>query len=185
MRPYAKYAAAPDGSVLMTFSDGHPGSFKSSLYFAALQGRPLPARRRARRRHDWPICRSASTSSTASTPTAARAGRAWPMDIAADADGAPVVAYTALRGVADTFRYARWDGDALARRTRSRPPGETLFSYHNAGVTLDHADPSRVVLSRTIDGQNEIEVRRTADHGATWSGDPAHAWLARRSTSAR
>ena len=37
VRPYAKYAAAPDGSVLMTFSDGHPASFKSSLYFLRFQ----------------------------------------------------------------------------------------------------------------------------------------------------
>ena len=41
MRPYAKYAGTPDGSVLITLSDGHPASFKSSLYFVRLEGRPI------------------------------------------------------------------------------------------------------------------------------------------------
>ncbi len=33
VRPYAKYDSAPDGSILMTFSDGHPGSYKNNLYY--------------------------------------------------------------------------------------------------------------------------------------------------------
>ena len=167
VRPYAKYDAAPDGSILMTFSDGHPASFKSSLYFVRFKdGRflradgsvagtmaDLPLRfDRLDRIHTY----------------GRRAGRAWPMDVAADAGGAPVVVYTALRGTSDTFRYARWDGTRWQTHAIAAA-GQTLFSYHNAGITLDHADPARVVLSRTIHGQNEIEVRRTADHGATWS----------------
>ena len=38
-------------SVLMTFSDGHPASFRSSLYFLRYRGRPLHRGRRARGRH--------------------------------------------------------------------------------------------------------------------------------------
>ena len=166
VRPYAKYAAGPGDSVLMTFSDGHPGSFRSSLYFlryaggrfTAADGREIGTLADLPFRFDEldPVQRHSR-----------RAGRAWPMDVAAGADGAPVIAYTALHGVADTFRYARWDG----ARWRSHPiahAGETLFSYHNQGVTFDHRDPSRLVLSRTVDGQNEIEARRTTDGGATW-----------------
>jgi hypothetical protein len=167
VRPYAKYAAAPDGSILMAFSDGHPGSFKSSLYFLRYRdGRFLRA--------DGSL-----VGTMADLPFqfdqldrvhayGSRAGRAWPMDVAADATGAPVVAYTALRGVQDTFRYGRWDGTRW-RTHRIAAAGQTLFSYHNAGATLDHADPRRVVLSRTIHGQNEIELRHTDDQGATWS----------------
>ena len=38
MRPYAKYAEGPGDSVLITFSDGHPASFRSSLYFLRYAG---------------------------------------------------------------------------------------------------------------------------------------------------
>jgi hypothetical protein len=166
VRPYAKYAGSPDGSILMAFSDGHPGSFKSSLYFVrfklgsfyAADGRKLGSLADLPLRFDR-LDRVESFSDTG--------GRAWPMDVAQDATGAPVVVYSSLAGTADTFRYGRWDG----RRWRTEPiasAGRTLFSYHNSGVTLDHADPSWVVLSRTIDGQNEIEARQTPDHGRTW-----------------
>ena len=166
VRPYAKYEAAPDGSILMLFSDGHPGSWRSGLYFARFRdGRFLsaggevladladgaPPVRRLERVH------------------APRDGRAWPMDVAQDAGGNPVAVYTALRGVRDTFRHARFD----AGRWETHPvaaAGESLFGYHNQGATFDHADPSRIVLSRTIGGQNEIDLRTTADGGRTWEG---------------
>jgi hypothetical protein len=166
VRPYVKYGATADGSIAMAFSDGHPGSFKSSLYYLRLKdGRfhradgsvagtlaDLPLRfDQLDRVHRYSATR----------------GRAWPMDVAHDLSGAPIVVYSSLVGTADTFRYARWDG----AKWRGRPiaaAGRTLFTYHNSGVTLDHADPSRVVLSRTIGGQNEIELRQTPDHGRTW-----------------
>jgi BNR repeat-containing family member len=166
VRPYAKYAGTPGGSILMTFSDGHPGSFKSSLYFARLEGgrffaadgRPIGTVADLPLRFDQ-LDRVESYG-------AAR-GRAWPMDVAQDRDGTPVIVYSSLVGTSDTFRYARWDGAGWRTRPIARA-GDTLFSYHNSGVTLDHQDPSWVVLSRTIDGQNEIEARHTPDHGATW-----------------
>ena len=166
VRPYAKYVGTPDGSILMAFSDGHPGSFNSSLYFARLKdGRFFRAD-------------GSQVGTVADLPLrfdqldrierhGAAHGRAWPMDVAQDRSGMPVVVYSSLVGTSDTFRYARWDG----RDWRTRPiarAGRTLFSYHNSGVTLDHEDPSWVVLSRTIDGQNEIEARHTPDHGNSW-----------------
>jgi hypothetical protein len=165
-RPYAKYSDTPDGSILIALSDGHPASFRSSLYFVRLKEgrfqradgsvvgtlRDLPLRfGQLDRVHGY----------------SAGGGRAWPMDVAHDRSGAPVVVYSSLVGAADTFRYARWDG----ARWRTRPiaaAGRTLFTYHNSGITLDHADPSRVVLSRTVGRQNEIELRETPDHGRTW-----------------
>ena len=173
VRPYAKYAAGPDGSVLATLSDGHPGSFKSSLYFARIEGdRILRADGSvAGTFADLPL----SFADLDRVHAYSRgAGRAWPMDVAADATGAPVAVYTTLHGVRDTFRYARWDGEHW-RANVVADAGRTLFSYHNAGITLDHADPRRVVLSRTVAGQNEIELRSTADHGATWATTPLTA----------
>jgi BNR repeat-containing family member len=166
VRPYAKYAGTPDGSILMTFSDGHPGSFKSSLYFTRFKDGGFFAAdgRRIGTVADLPL-RFDQLDRIEGYRMARR--RAWPMDVAQGRDGMPVVVYSSLVGTRDTFRYARWDG----HRWRSRPiarAGRTLFSYHNSGVTLDHEDPSWVVLSRTIDGQNEIEARHTPNHGDSW-----------------
>jgi len=164
IRPYAKYAAAPDGSILMLFSDGHPASWESGLYFARFaDGRFLSAA--------GEVLGDLDQGPPAVTDLeqihAPRDGRAWPMDIAQGPGGDPVAVYTSLRGVNDTFRYARFDAGAWETHPIAAA-GRTLFGYHNAGATLDHADPSRVVLSRTIAGQNEIELRTTEDSGRTW-----------------
>ena len=121
VRPYAKYAPAADGSILLMLSDGHPDAWRSGLYFARFRdgrfhsagGELLgdlaagpPAVRELERVH------------------APRDGRAWPMDVAEDAGaGTPSHVYTSLdRERDDTFRYARFDagpvGDAPDRRRR-------------------------------------------------------------------
>jgi hypothetical protein len=166
VRPYAKYAGTSGGSILIALSDGHPASFRSSLYFVRFKdGRFLAADGRViGTPADLPL-RFAQLDRVA--PYAAAVGRAWPLDIAQDRSGMPVVVYSSLVGTSDTFFYGRWDG----RRWRTRPiasAGRSLFTYHNSGITLDHSDPSWVVLSRTIDGQNEIEARHTPDHGISW-----------------
>ena len=90
------------------------------------------------------------------------------MDVAVDRSGAPVAVYSSLVGTADTFRYARWDGSRWRAR-RIAAAGRTLFTYHNSGITLDHADPSRASSSAgRSGGENEIELRQTPDHGRTW-----------------
>src|SRR3954447_98128 len=144
VRPYAKYTGAADGSVLVTLSDGHPGSFKSSLYFVRmLHGHFYAADGRlVGTIADLPL---RFTDLDRIQSYSAAAGRAWPMDIALDGSGAPVVVYSALEGTKDAFRYARWTGTTW-RTHAIAPAGRTLFSYHNSGVTLDHGDPSRVVL---------------------------------------
>ena len=166
VRPYAKYSATPDGSILIALSDGHPASFKSSLYFVRLKGGRFLAAdgREIGTIADLPL-RFSDLDRV--DPYSAGHGRAWPMDIAQDRSGMPVVVYSSLVGTSDTFRHGRWDG----RRWRTQPiakAGRTLFSYHNSGITFDHEDPSWVVISRTIAGQNEIEARHTPDHGGSW-----------------
>jgi hypothetical protein len=37
-------------------------------------------------------------------------GRAWPMDIAWNSEGAPAIVYSSRVGYDDVFRYARWNG---------------------------------------------------------------------------
>jgi hypothetical protein len=166
VRPYAKYDTAPDGSILMTFSDGHPGSYQNSLYYMRLKGgrflradgsvigtmRDLPFRLR-----DLDLVQ----------PYSASKGRPWPMDIAFGSDGVPSIVYSSRVGTDDVFRYARWNGERWVTRAIT-PAGGNLFGYRNGGITFNHADPSWVVLTRLVNGQHEVEVRHTRDQGRTW-----------------
>ena len=166
MRPYAKYDSAPDGSILMTFSDGHPGSYKNNLYYMRYKsGRFYKA--------DGTII-----GTTRDLPFrlgqldivqrySAAKGRPWPMDIAFSSDGVPVIVYSSRVGDDDDFRYARWNGERWATRLISEAGG-SLFGYRNGGITFNHADPDWVVLTRLIDGAHEIELRHTPDEGRTW-----------------
>ena len=65
------------------------------------------------------------------------------------------------------FRYARLNGTSWVTREIS-DAGGNLFGYRNGGITFNHADPSWVVLTRLIDGAQEIELRHTSDQGRTW-----------------
>ena len=166
VRPYAKYVEAPDGSVLMTFSDGHPGSYKNSLWYMRMKNgrfykadgsligtsRDLPFRigqlDRVQR-------------------YSAKKGRPWPMDIAFGSDGVPSIVYSSRVGDDDVFRLARFNGERWVTRFIS-DAGGSLFGYRNGGITFNHADPNWVVLTRLIDGAQEIELRHTSDRGRTW-----------------
>jgi BNR repeat-containing family member len=166
VRPYAKYDTAPDGSILMTFSDGHPGSYKNNLYymrykdgrFYKADGSVIGTTR------DLPF--QLSQLDVVQRYSASK-GRPWPMDIAFDSDGVPVIVYSSRVGADDNFRYARWNGTRWQTQLISLAGG-SLFGYRNGGITFNHADPRWVVLTRLIDGQQEIEVRHTQDQGRTW-----------------
>ena len=144
-----------------------PGVVQELAVLRPPQGRPLPRRGRPRRSARSRTCRCASSSSTASSrtrPRAAGRGRWTSPRTGAGCRWSCTRRWSARTTRSDT---AAGTGGAGAR-SRSRSAGRTLFSYHNSGITLDHEDPSWVVLSRTIDGQNEIEARHTPDHGGSW-----------------
>ena len=168
-RPYAKYAGGPDGSIHMLFSDGHPHSYRTSLYYLRYRAgrfhdasgkvigrmRDLPLRTRRMK----PIYRYRAGD-----------GRAWPHDVALEADGTPVAAYTRRTGGpggTDTYFYARWDG-ARWRHHRIVGAGAGAKTFNSGGITFQHARPSWVVLSRTVGQWNEVELWRTPDGGASW-----------------
>ncbi|MEZ0293707.1 MAG: BNR-4 repeat-containing protein [Solirubrobacteraceae bacterium] len=166
VRPYAKYAEGPGESVVAALSDGHPASYHTSLYYVRIEGDALYGGdgRRLGTFADLPLRFSDLDRVDPYTPGR---GRSWPMDVAVGADGAPVIVYTTLKGREDTFRYARYE-DGRWRSHRISGAGRTLFSYHNSGASLDHADPDRLVLSRSVGAHNEVEVFRTPDRGRTW-----------------
>jgi hypothetical protein len=166
VRPYAKYDAAPDGSILMTFSDGHPASYENNLYYMRFKdGRFYKADGSViGTTLDLPFRLSQLDMVERYSPST---GRAWPMDIAWGSDGVPSIVYSSRIGYDDVFRYARWNGRRWITRLVS-PAGGSLFGYRNGGITFNHADPRWVVLTRLIDGRQEIEVRHTSDQGLTW-----------------
>ena len=113
-------------------------------------------------------CRCTPPSSTTSTTTQTRGGRAWGHDIALTADGRPRVVYTRRVNNRDTFYYAyhngtKWISRKIVEAGAGRP------SFHSGGATLDHEDPRVVYLSRTIGHWNQVEQWFTPDSGRTWT----------------
>src|SRR5690606_37067451 len=152
----------------IVLTDGHPGREPTnSLYhltwsgglFATTDGRPLGTV------DDLPFDRRRITPCYDATRTGARA---WIHDLALDADDQPVLVYARYPDPTDhRYHYARWDGtrwqdEALraAGGWMPRPPdGDASREPHySGGLSLDHADPNRVVLSREIDGRFEVEA---------------------------
>lgn len=101
-------------------------------------------------------------------------------DMAVDGDNRPVFVYA--KGVQSSngheYWYLRWNGSQWVRNKITDAGshlegGEGGFS---GGVTLDHADPSVVYLSRdngsSSSGKHEIERWETADGGRNWSSRP-------------
>jgi hypothetical protein len=109
----------------------------------------------------------------------AHAADAWVWDVAPDASGNPVIAYVAFPSEVDhRYRYALWEGRgwgdseivAAGGPFPSVPVGHRYYEpYYSGGLSLDHADPSVVYLSRPVEGVFEIERWITPDGGATWA----------------
>jgi hypothetical protein len=171
-RPYIKYASDGRDTIAMAFTQAHPRSGRTNIYYAAYRAGSL-------RRADGSVI-----SSMANLPIApAEAeevynwqtnGKAWVHDVALDDAGNPVIVYATFPTDTDhRYRYARWNGSSWtdrelvrAGRSMSVDPREPNYS---GGITLDHEDPSTVYLSRQVAGVFETEVWTTPDEGATWS----------------
>lgn len=167
-RPYAKYAGDGRDTIHVAYTEGHPSSIRTGIYYlrhrgggfyradGSLVGRmsDLPiAYRRGDRVYNY---RSGN-------------GRAWILDVAQDGGGRPVIVYQ-RREAGDVYRYARWNGRRWEDH-RIAAAGTADSDYYTGGATLDHEDPSVVYLSRRIDGTHEVEVRATADGGRTWASE--------------
>jgi hypothetical protein len=108
--------------------------------------------------------------------------RAWVWDIALDESGLPVIAYTRLPEETDhRYCYARWTGEqwldteltAGGKWFPQTPEGKKETEPHySGGMSLDHSDPSKLYISRSVDGVFEIEKWETQDKGKTWCSQP-------------
>ena len=175
VRPYAKYDAAPDGSILMTFSDGHPGSYKNNLYYMRFKDgrfykadgsvigttRDLPFRV-----SDLDVVQ----------PYSAGKGRPWPMDIAWNAEGVPSIVYSSRVGDDDVFRYARWNGSRWETRLISPAGGSPV----RLPQRRHHVQPRRPALGRADAADRRAAGDRGPLHrrpGTHVGAVPAHARL--------
>jgi hypothetical protein len=160
-RPYVKYASNGRDTIAMAFTEGHPRSLQTSIYYAAYRAGAL-------HRAD-----GSTIATMANLPIPLTAGdkvydqatnsRAWVHDVALDQAGHPVIVYATFPTNTDhRYRYARWDGTRwtdreLVRAGRSMSADPT-GAYYSGGITLDHQDPSTVHLSRQVNGVFRIEV---------------------------
>jgi hypothetical protein len=169
-----KYASNGVDTVHLAFTQGHPRDLVTNIYYARYQAGGLY-------RADNSLI--APQSALPFTPeqadmvydAAAHGGvKAWIHDVAFDAAGRPIVVFATFPSNSDhRYHYARWDGTrwvdhefAQAGGSMSGDPTEPNYS---GGVTLDHEDPSVVLLARQRSGVFEVERWQTSDGGGSWS----------------
>ncbi|RFU85026.1 hypothetical protein DY218_19530 [Streptomyces triticagri] len=173
-RPYVKIASNDTDTIHFAFTDGHPRNVENSIHYMYYRGGSLF---RADGSRIGPLGTPVTPEqATRVYDVASGLGKAWIHDIADDGRGRPVLTYAVFPTDADhRYRYARWDGDGFvdgeitaAGDTISEDPSEPNYS---GGITLDHDDPSVVLLSRQVGAVHEVERWTTADHGRTWSSE--------------
>lgn len=177
-RPYVKTAAGNGNTVLIGYNQDNPRQTRTNTYFmryvpgmgyfkANGQKIGAPSRRIASQRGDVVAWHGQN-------------GRTWVMDVAEDADGAPVVLFAAGDRHTEMFYYlARYQAGSWTRtrivgngfngRTRIPP---NYHYYPSSGASLDHTDPSVVYLSRAV-GKNlamRVETWRQKTPGNLSSG---------------
>ena len=174
-RPYVKYASSGGDTIHVAYTNAHPSEFPDvNIYYARVRGGAIE-------RAD-----GTAIGSLGGPPIAPGAGDhvfnptvpTWVHDVAADAQGRPVILFATFPTAADhRYHYARWTGSAWAVREITGAGGSFRGDggspYYSGGLTLDHEDPSRVYLSRQVGPGNwQIEAWTTADGGANWVTQP-------------
>jgi hypothetical protein len=171
-RPYVKVAGDGRDQIALAFTDAHPGDTNTNVYYAVYRhGRLWTAAGR-------PIARIDAGPIAPSQAQLVYDGRAtgvpsWVWDVALDRGQRPVIVYATFPTVGNhAYWYARWNGVRWASHflTFAGPtisPG-TIESYYSGGVTLDHADPSILYLSRKVGRWFRIERWWTSDGGYSW-----------------
>ena len=97
--------------------------------------------------------------------------KGWTWDVAPG----PVMTFATFPSTTDhRYQYAAWDGTAWQVHEMTAAGGSIDESgndpYYSGGVSLDHANPGSVYLSRqTGAGVWQVEHWTTADGGNTWS----------------
>ena len=183
VRPYAKYVAAPDGSILMTFSDGHPGSYKNSLWYMRFKnGRFFKADGSAiGRTSDLPFRIQQLDKVQSYSPAK---GRPWPMDIAFGSDGVPLDRLLEPRRRRRRLPLRALQRDEVGHALHLRRGREPV----RLPQRRDHLQSHGPELGRAHAADRRRAGDRAAPHGRPGphvAGVPAHARTRRSSTSGR
>jgi hypothetical protein len=175
-RPYVKYVGNGSDSIHFAFTEAHPRSLTTSIYYAVYRDGAIWRADGARIEGlaDLPIT-PAQADKVWDGP--ARGAKAWTWDIALDPDERPVITFASFPSDTDhRYHYARWDGVrwlvsevTAAGGSMNLDPAEPNYS---GGITIDQADPRRVYVSRQVGGRFELDERVTADGGETWAMTP-------------
>lgn len=179
-RPYVKVAGDDGKRLHIAFTTGHPRNEpRNSLFYCSFDGDRF-------RRADGTVIGSVSDlpldparcDVVHDGPSAGV--RAWVWDVAADANGHPVIAYTVLPSESRHVYYrARWTGRDWERTPvvdagpwfPQTPEGQKEGEPHySGGIAIDHSDTNRLYLARPRFGVFEIE--RWDRMGDSWTTTP-------------
>jgi hypothetical protein len=172
-RPYVKMHSDGVDTIHFAFTQGHPRNVPSSIYYMSYRAGSL-YRADGTRIGPWGTPVTPDQADKVYDADTSPNPKAWVWDVAADADGRPVIVYANFPTDTDhRYRYARWTGtgwldrELVAAGTYIDGPSEPNYS---GGIYLDHTNPSIVLLSRQMpSGRYEIQRWTTPDKGATWS----------------
>jgi BNR repeat-containing family member len=172
-RPYLKVAADGGDAVALAFTDGHPRNVLTSVYYAELRGGSLwhAGGRRIAAVANGPIH---PRQGDVVYDGAATGVSSWVWDVGLDSTGRPVILYATFPSASrHLYWYAHWNGRRWVSHLMTFAGGtispQTIEYEYSGGMTLDHANPSVVYLSRYVNGRYEIERWITRDGGYTWS----------------
>ncbi|MFW6690700.1 BNR-4 repeat-containing protein [Streptomyces sp. MAR4 CNX-425] len=177
-RPYVKVASNDVDTIHFAFTEAHPRNLNTSIYHMYYRAGSLY-------RTDGSRIGPLSTAVTPAQATkvydaGSGGGKSWIHDIALNSQGHPVLTFARFPTDTDhRYHYAQWNGTAwddqeltAAGGTIAEKPGEINYS---GGITLDHTNPSVVLLSRRIGSVNEIERWTTTNGGTTWEREAVTA----------
>lgn len=173
-RPYVKVYSDGGDKLHIAFTDGHPrNETENSIYYAYYQDGNLY---KANGKKITSLAEAPFTPKQAELiHNGNTSDKAWIWDIAADADGNPVLTYASFpNDSTHYYHYARWNGKAwekekLAHAGKWFPQTlagtEEREMNYSGGVVLDHENPSTVYMSREYEGVFEIEQWKKKKNG--------------------
>jgi hypothetical protein len=195
-RPYVRYASNGTDTIHLVYTEAHPRDFNNSVYHVSYRAGSL---RRSDGSVILPLSQGLATPTDGTRIYQGGANNvAWVVDMALDASGLPVVAYSVQMNSAGLptgqggddirYRYARWDG-SMWRDYALAYAGQRLYSGeddYSGLVAIDPTDPNVVFISTNAnpttgaplvsaaDNQRHYEIYRgtTANSGQTWQFTP-------------